>query len=217
MAPDIKFCGLTRSVDAQLAADLGARYAGVIFAGGPRNLSVEQAASVFAGLPARVKRVGVFGSQSPEDIASVASMLALDVVQLHENGEPSFVSALRKLTSVEIWSVLRLSRGLLPENSKVVAAVADGVVLDAHVPGLLGGTGVALPWQELAGGLDALRKTRFILAGGLRPENVGRAISLVAPDVVDVSSGVEAEVGIKDPGRMKAFRDAVSQASIPTP
>ena len=217
MAPDIKFCGLTRSVDAQLAADLGARYAGVIFAGGARNLSVEQAASVFAGLPARVKRVGVFGSQSPEDIASAASMLALDVVQLHENGEPSFVSALRKLTSVEIWSVLRLSRGLLPENSKVVASVADGVVLDAHVPGLLGGTGVALPWQELAGGLDALRSTRFILAGGLRPENVGRAISLVAPDVVDVSSGVEAEVGIKDPGRMKAFRDAVSQASIPTP
>jgi phosphoribosylanthranilate isomerase len=81
----------------------------------------------------------------------------------------------------------------------------------------MGGTGVALPWQELADRLEAVRSTRLILAGGLRPENVARAISLVAPDVVDVSSGVEIEVGIKDHDKMRAFRDAASQASIPTP
>jgi len=214
--PDIKFCGLTRAADAQLAAELGAAYVGVIFAGGPRTLSVEQAAAVLARVPAPVKRVGVFGAQSPDEIASVVSAAGLDVVQLHESGDSPFVAALRKLASVEIWPVLRLSRGLLPENSKVIAVAADGIVLDAYVPGLLGGTGVTLPWQELAGGLDALRSTRLILAGGLRPDNVARAISLVAPDVVDVSSGVEAEVGIKDPAKMKAFRDAVSQASIPT-
>jgi phosphoribosylanthranilate isomerase len=199
-----------------MAAELGAAYVGVIFAGGPRNLSVEQAIAVFSDVPARVKRVGVFGAQTAEQIASMASMAALDVIQLHEGGNPALVSALRKATSAEVWCVLRLSRGLLPENSKAIALMADGVVLDAYVPGVLGGTGVALPWQELAGGLDALRSTRLILAGGLRPENVARAISLVAPDVVDVSSGVEAEVGIKDPAKMKAFRDAVSQASIPT-
>ena len=112
MAPDIKFCGLTRSVDAQLAAELGARYVGVIFAGGPRKLSVEQAVTVLAGLPMGVKRVGVFGSQRLDDVASVASKLALDVVQLHESGDPSSVSALRKLTSAEVWCALRLSRGL---------------------------------------------------------------------------------------------------------
>jgi phosphoribosylanthranilate isomerase len=216
VAPDIKFCGLTRSVDAQFAAELGAAYVGVIFAGGPRKLSLEQAGIVLAGVPRRVKRVGVFGAQSPEEIASAAAVLSLDVVQLHEDGDASFVSRLRKVTSAEIWSVLRISRGLLPENSKAVVSMADGVLLDAYVPGALGGTGVALPWQELAGGLDALRSTRLILAGGLRPENVGQAISLVAPDVVDVSSGVEAEVGIKDPEKMRSFRDAVSHASIPT-
>ncbi|HEY6830541.1 MAG TPA: phosphoribosylanthranilate isomerase, partial [Gemmatimonadaceae bacterium] len=135
MAPDIKFCGLTRAADAQLAAELGAAYVGVIFAGGPRNLSVEQAAAVLGRVPAPVKRVGVFGAQSAAEIAAIVSSAGLDVVQLHESGDPSFVAALRKLTSAEIWSVLRLSRGLLPENSKVLAAAADGIVLDAYVPG----------------------------------------------------------------------------------
>lgn len=217
MSPDIKFCGLTRPIDARYAAELGAQYAGVIFAGGPRQLTLQRAAEVLAGLPAGVRRVGVFGPQTTEEIASICSSLALDVVQLHDRGDPASVSALRKLTSAEIWSVLRLSRGFLPENFKAVATAADGVVLDAHVAGVLGGTGVALPWDELSGHLEGLRASRLILAGGLRPENVARAISLVAPDVVDVSSGVEAEVGIKDFEKMRAFRDAVNQASIPTP
>ena len=216
MAPDIKFCGLTRSIDAQAAAELGAGYVGVIFAGGPRNRTLEQAATVLAGLPSGVKRVGVFGVQSPEEIASVASALGLNVVQLHDRGDPSTVAELRKRTSADIWSVIRLSRGFLPENSKAVAATADGVVLDAHVEGILGGTGVALPWEELANQLDSLRSTRLILAGGLKPENVARAVALVAPDVVDVSSGVEVGVGIKDRERMRAFRDAATQAFIPT-
>jgi phosphoribosylanthranilate isomerase len=217
VTPEIKFCGLTRSEDAQFAAELGAGYAGVIFAGGPRHRTVEQAAAVLADLPRRVRRVGVFGAQPPDEIASIATELTLDVVQLHDRGDPTSVGEVRKRTSAEIWSVIRLSRGFLPENSKVIAAVADGIVFDAYVPGVLGGTGVALPWQELADQLAALRSSRLILAGGLRPENVARAISLVAPDVVDVSSGVEIEVGIKDRDKMRAFRDAASQASIPTP
>ena len=217
MTPDIKFCGLTRNEDARFAAELGAGYVGVIFAGGPRRRTVDQAASVLADLPGRVRRVGVFGPQTPDEIASIASTLRLDAVQLHDRGDPLSVAELRKRTSVDIWSVIRLSRGFLPENSKAIAAAVDGVVLDAYVPGVMGGTGITLPWQELADQLGALRSTRLILAGGLRPENVAKAISLVAPDVVDVSSGVESEVGIKDRERMRAFRDAASRASIPTP
>jgi len=216
VAPDIKFCGLTRPIDARTAVELGAAYVGVIFAGGPRQRTIEQAAAILAGLPSSVRRVGVFGAQPAEVVASMASTLALDVVQLHDGGDFSAVERLRKLTSSEIWVVMRLSRGFLPENSKAIAATADGIVLDTYVPGVLGGTGVALPWEELASRLDELRSTRLILAGGLRPENVARAVSLVAPDVVDVSSGVEIEVGIKDREKMRAFRDAASQASIPT-
>lgn len=217
MTPEIKFCGLTRNADARFAAELGAAYAGVIFAGGPRQRTVEQASAVLADLPGRVRRVGVFGAQTADEIAAVASTLKLDVVQLHDRGDPASVAEVRKRASAEIWSVIRLSRGFLPENSKAIAAVVDGIVLDAYVPGVLGGTGVTLAWEELADQLGELRSTRLILAGGLRPDNVAKAISLVAPDVVDVSSGVESEVGIKDREKMRAFRDAASQASIPTP
>jgi len=94
--------------------------------------------------------------------------------------------------------------------------IVDGVLLDAKVPGRLGGTGAALPWQELIDQIQPLRegsRSRLILAGGLRPENVAEAIRLLRPDVVDVSSGVETEPGVKDRARMRAFRDAVNASS----
>src|SRR5207237_471925 len=95
--------------------------------------------------------------------------------------------------------------------------LADAVLLDAHVPGMLGGTGVALPWIALAYELQRHHVgAPIVLAGGLRPENVAAAIAAIAPSVVDVSSGVESSPGIKDHERMRAFCDAVAHASIPT-
>jgi phosphoribosylanthranilate isomerase len=86
----------------------------------------------------------------------------------------------------------------------------DAVVLDAAVPGKLGGTGVSLDWAAVAPAVQRLRQRgRVVLAGGLRPENVAAALDVVAVDIVDVSSGVESAPGIKDPERMRAFADAV--------
>jgi phosphoribosylanthranilate isomerase len=87
---------------------------------------------------------------------------------------------------------------------------ADAVVLDAAVVGQLGGTGVAIDWAALAPEMHRLRmRGRVVLAGGLRPENVARAVALATPDIVDVSSGVESAPGAKDPERMRAFARAV--------
>jgi phosphoribosylanthranilate isomerase len=94
---------------------------------------------------------------------------------------------------------------------------ADGLLLDAYTPAALGGTGVSFSWSSIALDLQAIRGTTpVILAGGLRPENVADAIAALAPDVVDVSSGVESAPGIKDHDRMRAFRDAVTHAPIST-
>jgi len=210
---EIKFCGMTRAVDAREAVALGAGYVGVIFASGPRRLSVEQAGEVLADIPENVRRVGVFADAPADAIAAAAETLQLGAVQLHGENGGRLVERVRSRFDGEVWSVLRLRDGLLPERAAELFASADAVLLEAHVAGQLGGTGVTLPWERLVDELGALRsngsRARLVLAGGLRAENVGEAIRLLRPDVVDVSSGVETAPGIKDHARMRAFRDAV--------
>lgn len=211
---DVKFCGLTREEDAIAAARLGARYVGVIFAGGPRLLSPERAAAVLRDVPATVRRVGVFGSAEPEAVARVARSVQLDVVQLHADPSPADVAALRRHFGGEVWAVARTADASLPAGLAALFAEADAVVLDAKVPGALGGTGVRLPWARLAGALaTAVAKggagARLVLAGGLTAENVTDAVDALGPEVVDVSSGVESGTpGIKDHARMAAFATA---------
>jgi phosphoribosylanthranilate isomerase len=215
MATAIKFCGLTRSADADQAAALGASYVGVIFASGPRLLSAARAREVLANVPPSVARVGVFAAQPAAEIARVADDVGLDVVQLHGAADVARVETLRRAFDGQIWVVERVSGRTLPASFSASLEAADAVLLDALVDGALGGTGVALPWHAIADALSAVRgERRIVLAGGLRPENVGQAIAALAPDVVDVSSGVEAAPGIKDHDRMRAFRDAVFHAPI---
>ena len=203
---EVKFCGLTRAADALAAAELGAGYTGVIFAGGPRCLTLDQALHV---LPAGVdpKKVGVFGGKPPEEIARAAEILALDVVQLHADPDASAVEALRRLFGGRIWAAVRCAGDKLPDGVDGLFAAADAVLLDARVAGAMGGTGTALPWSALARAVERARGSagRLVLAGGLTPENVGTAIRQMAPDVVDVSSGVEQSPGVKDHARMRQF------------
>lgn len=214
---DIKFCGLTRPDDAREAVRLGASYVGVIFAGGQRMLTLERAREVLADVPPSVRRVGVFAGQSADEIGRVARELSLGVVQLHVDASAHRIGEVRRAFDGAIWPVLRARGADLPANAAELAEAGDGLLLDAFVPGALGGTGVSLPWNELLSRVAELRRNRqIILAGGLRPENVGTAIAALGPDVVDVSSGVEQSPGVKDHDRMRAFRDAVLNASVPT-
>jgi len=212
---EIKFCGMTRPEDAQYAAALGARYVGVVFAESPRQLTDERARDVFAKVPFGVSRVGVFGDTKPEQIAARAEALGLDVVQLHGDPKPRTIARVRKRWHGQVWAVQRIS-DTLPDSARDLFEAADGVVLDARVPGQLGGTGVELPWEELRDRVNLFRppRAKLVLDGGLTPENVARAINALTPEVVDVSSGVEVMVGVNDHARMLAFRDAVQ--AVPT-
>lgn len=206
----IKFCGLTRPADALLAAELGADYVGVILASGPRLLSGERARDVLAAVPPHVRRVGVFGSQDASEIAELVDVAGLDIVQLHAARTAAELRAMRSRVGAELWAVVRVADGLLPADFPEMATAADAVVVDSLVPGALGGTGVSTDWAALTGSLDECgRPTRLVLAGGLRADNVARALATVRPDVVDVSSGVETAPGIKDPASMRAFAQAV--------
>jgi phosphoribosylanthranilate isomerase len=213
---EVKFCGLMRPEDAREAALLGARYAGVILADGPRKLIDDVAVRVLAAVPNPVSRVGVFGDDQPEDIAGRARRLRLDVVQLHGEPTPATIARVREHWTGDVWAVQRIRGSDVPASAVDLFAVADAVVLDARMDGKLGGTGVALPWKDIRDRIHSLRagRARLVLAGGLTPDNVGTAIRLLEPDIVDVSSGVEREVGAKDHALMRAFRDAVYSVQI---
>ena len=130
--------------------------------------------------------------------------------QLHAVSSVDRVAAVRAATGLEVWAGIRTADGRLGDEAEALAEVADALLIDALVPGALGGTGVAVPWLELGEALDAMPAgVRLVLAGGLTPENVDEAIDYVAPSVVDVSSGVESAIGVKDHARVRAFIAAV--------
>jgi phosphoribosylanthranilate isomerase len=209
----VKYCGLTRAADAAVAGEIGASYVGAIFAGGPRAVQPAAARDVLAAAGAGVRRVGVFADQPPEVVAAVAREAQLDVVQLHADPTADTVDAVRRRYGGLVWAVLRPTGDDLPDRAPALFAVADAVLLDAQVPGALGGTGQTLPWAALRDAVDRARGAgTLVLAGGLTPTNVGAAIAALAPDVVDVSSGVEHEPGVKDHSRMRAFAEAVARA-----
>ena len=192
---------------------LGADYLGVIFAGGPRLLTVHRAREVLAA-SAAARRVGVFGAQPPEEIGRTAREVALDVVQLHGDPDARAVDAVRREFEGLVWAVVRVDGADLPTGAERLLDIADAVVLDARIAGRLGGTGVKLDWDGLAPKLrEPGRAGRLVLAGGLTPENVADGIGVLAPDVVDVSSGVERAPGVKDHERMRAFAAEVRRAT----
>lgn len=211
MLAKVKFCGMTRPVDAALAAEIGASYVGVVFADGPRRVTPAQARLILDSAGAKVKRAGVFGTNSPDEIARVSEEARLDVVQLHADPTTADVRAVRKGFKGEVWAAIRISGSHIPHDAESLFDAADGVVLDARNEKRLGGTGEALPWNDLAVDLARDRgSSAVVLAGGLKPDNVASAIRTLAPDIVDVSSGIEISPGLKDPWLMREFYAAAS-------
>lgn len=209
----IKFCGLTRAADATAAVSAGASYLGVIFAGGPRCLTSDAAASVLEA-SGEAKRVGVFGDQSTEEIARIAAEVALDVVQLHGDTAHVMAPAVRASTGCETWVAMRILNTLDEKDLNAYISSADAILFDTRVEGTLGGSGRPFDWSIVTNVLRPHHRERasIVLAGGLDPENVAFAIAAMHPDVVDVSSGIEQAPGVKDHNRMHAFAAAVRSA-----
>ncbi|HEV7586804.1 MAG TPA: phosphoribosylanthranilate isomerase [Longimicrobium sp.] len=207
--PAVKVCGLTRHEDAAAAAAAGARYLGVILApGGRRTVAPGDGAVIFADL--RVQRVGVFVNASADELRRAAEAARLDVLQLHGDEPPELAAALQD-EGFTVWKALRprsgdeLAAGLVLFSGAVDAILLDGWSADAR-----GGTGTAFPWREAAERLDEMPpETMLVAAGGLRPDNVAEAASILRPQVVDVSSGVERAPGVKDHAAVRAFVAAV--------
>jgi len=202
---------MTRPQDAALAAEIGASYIGVVFAEGPRRVSPSQGGKILDAAGDKVKRVGVFGTNDPDEIARASEEARLDVAQLHADPTTADVRSIRKRFRGEIWAAIRIAGHHIPHESELLFDAADAIVLDARSEKRLGGTGQPLPWNDVAVDLAHDRgSSAVVLAGGLKPDNVVSAIRTLAPDIVDVSSGIESAPGIKDPWLMREFYAAAS-------
>ncbi len=200
----VKICGITTVRDARTAARAGADAVGLVFAAGsPRRVTPGQAARIARALPPGVIPVGVFVNESPVRVATLARRCRLGRLQLHGEETPADCRALHCRTGLPVVKAVRVA-GVddLREISRYRGAV-DAILLDTAIPGRRGGTGRAFDWRL------AVRAKRFglpiILAGGLRPATVTRAVRRVRPVEVDVSSGVERRLGVKSPTKVLAF------------
>jgi phosphoribosylanthranilate isomerase len=210
----VKICGTTNLEDARAAVEAGADALGFIFASSPRRIDPDLVREMVADLPRPVETVGVFVNQPVEHVCEVAQYAQLTTVQLHGDETAEYARDLR--TRAKAGSRIVKAVPVLAKFGEAMRNFAeqgrvDAVLLDT-ASYVRGGTGETWDWIDVAQFLPRTVAVRFIVAGGLSPENVADAIKILGPWGVDVVTGVEREPGKKDPEKVKAFVDAVRKA-----
>jgi phosphoribosylanthranilate isomerase len=205
----VKVCGITNIEDAEAAAGLGAWAIGLNHhPESPRFCPPDIAAEIGAALKRRCEVAGVFVNSTLDDVARAAENAQLTMLQLHGEEGPAFCAEAARRTGCKVIKAMRVRSAADVRGAE--AYRTDFHLLDAYRPELPGGTGESFDWELAA----AHRSTiPLILAGGLRPENVGEAIEVAHPFAVDVASGVESEPGRKDRGKLEAFFERVQAAT----
>jgi phosphoribosylanthranilate isomerase len=214
----IKICGITNLEDAQAAVEAGADALGFVFyEKSPRRVNPEIARDIVRQLPAQVEKVGVFVDQSEDSICEVADRVGLTAVQMHGNNEDPHVGDLVVARRRDLKVLVAISmHGAKPEDWAMMWGPESvyAFLLDSGSPSKLGGTGMTFDWSAAKPSADVIGNLgRIIVAGGLVPQNVSDAIRILKPWGVDVSSGVEASPGNKDPEKVRAFIRAVREKS----
>ncbi|MBO9541839.1 phosphoribosylanthranilate isomerase [bacterium] len=208
----VKICGLTNEADVHLAVAEGAHAVGFVHVpASKRFVDADRLASLCRAAGPMTTRVAVIADLALDEAAALAETCALDALQLHGSEGTSYLAALRGRLrpGVSLYKALKVEGSEAIAEAHAFAPLVDALVLDSG-----GGTGQAFDWS-LVEGLST--ETALVVAGGLHPGNVGEVIQRLAPHGVDVSSGVEAAVGRKDPERLRAFFAEVRAADAFAP
>jgi phosphoribosylanthranilate isomerase len=195
----IKICGICDASGAESAVESGADMLGFHFCSSQRRVTPEDAKAIVDRLAVRPRIVGVFIDQDAEEVRQIADFVDLDLVQLHGSEAPGFEAGR------PVIKVLKVKGGEI----QGAGDWPDPIMLDSWSADQRGGTGRTWDW-EVARPLLSTR--RVFIAGGLEPGNVGKVVSAFKPFGVDVSSGVEASIRVKDPDKVRAFIQAVRLA-----
>jgi phosphoribosylanthranilate isomerase len=209
MPVSVKICGLTSADAAGAAAQLGAEYGGLVFhPASPRNLTLEQARGLSAAMAGRLKRVALVADRGDAELAGIIEAATPEFLQLHGSESAARTAEIRARFGLPVIKALAVAEAEDLKAASDYGAVADMLLFDARPPkgaARAGGHGAAFDWTLLAGRRFA---KPWLLAGGLKPENVAAAIRASGAAMVDVSSGVE-KFGVKDEASIGHFMMAV--------
>lgn len=210
---DAKICGIKTPEAMTAAIDGGARFVGLVFyPKSPRAVDIEVASYLARYVPTGVRAVGLFVDPDDETLERTLSGVQLNMIQLHGHESPGRIAEIKHRFGLQIIKAISISDTKDLDHVPGFEAAADHLMFDAKPrpdDTLPGGNGLPFDWEILKG---FETQHPWFLAGGLNADNVGEAIERLNPDIVDVSSGVESEPGIKDPAKIKAFLAAVKQA-----
>ena len=207
----VKFCGITNLDDAAEAVRLGAWAIGLIhFDGSPRCVEPGVAAEIGAAYRRKCEVVGVFVNPTLEEVDRAVEDAGLTMVQLNGAEGASFCTEVARRTGAKVIKAIHVASAA--DIHAAEAYRTDFHLFDRRGRGLWGGTGESFDWELLR---NHRSEVPALLAGGLRPDNVGAAIAVARPYAVDVASGVEAEPGRKDHAAMTAFFEAAQAAAAP--
>jgi phosphoribosylanthranilate isomerase len=213
----IKICGITNLPDALTAADAGADALGFVFyENSPRHVDQETARRIVRDLPGTIEKVGVFVNQTEDSICALADEADLTAVQLHGDDMDPHVADLIVERRPHLKVVVGISMNhAKPEGLAMMwrPDVVHAFLVDTGISSKYGGTGQSFNWQAGQPSVEEISRIgQVVVAGGLNAGNVTEAVRILKPWGVDVSSGVEANPGKKDPRKIRAFVDAVRQA-----
>ncbi|MGB3166202.1 MAG: phosphoribosylanthranilate isomerase [Alteraurantiacibacter sp.] len=202
----IKICGLSTPETVDAAIDAGATHLGFVhFEPSPRHLSIADAVKLRMRVPEHVKVVLLTVNLDPTETALALQELQPDVLQLHGKEAPEWLGLLKDKTGIEIWKAVGIKDRAALERAERYKDTAHRLLYDAAAGALPGGNGLALDWRLL---INYKHVLPWGLAGGLTPENVADAIRFTGAPLVDASSGLESEPGVKDAAKIRAFCEA---------
>ena len=227
--PKIKMCGISKVETILAIVDAKPDYMGLVFAPSKRQVTVDQAKTLVEELHKQyanrynrdaeqysnqtlihqefIKTVGIFVNETLDNLATIATEVNLDAVQLHGDEDEAFIQSLKERTNVEVWKAVQIRSAA--DAEVWIDSSADMLLFDAYHKDERGGMGEVFDWSCL----DAFERP-FMLAGGIDSTNVARAIRTVRPYGIDISSGIETE-GVKDDEKIKAFTNIVRTIAMP--
>jgi len=206
---EVKICGLSEPETLQTAISSGARFIGLVFyPPSPRNVSFDTAWNLARAVPTSVRSVGLFVNPEDEQLERIVTGIQLDMIQLHGEESPGRINEIKEQFSMPVIKAIRVASEDDLKDIEGFESAADWLLFDAKPAGakLPGGTGESFDWNILK---NREFKKPWMLSGGLDESNVKEALSILKPNAVDISSGVEISPGQKDADKIKDFINAV--------